>query len=548
MPEDTLDDSPSGDNPPHEAAPAPAPALAPPEQSVENALRDSERRFRALIEHGYDAITLIDLGGTVRYASPSTARVLGYTPEEFVGRNVFDFMHPDDAGWTAETFAALVREPGATAAGEFRFRHRDGSWRWIRGSGTNLIAEPAVAAIVSNYHDITGQKQLEEALRQRAAELAEANRLKDEFLATLGHELRNPLAPLLNSLHVMRHDASENPAVQQARLVAERQVRHLTHLVDELLDVSRLTTGKIRLRRERVELGAVVARAAEAARLVLDARQHELAVTTPAEPVWLEADPTRLEQVLTNLLSNAAKYTDPGGRVVLGLERHGGEAVLSVRDNGMGIDAKVLPHVFDLFAQSDRATDRSQGGLGVGLTVVRKLVELHGGSVAIASAGPGQGTEVTVRLPLPAETPPVESERQAEGTGAAATPLRILIVEDNVDAAESLAMVLRLGGHEVQVAFSGPAGLEAAEASPPDVVLLDIGLPRMDGYEVARRLRRHPTLGRTPLFALSGYSKPVEQVTAEEQLFDQYLVKPVEPERLQELLAVVEQNKRGSRS
>jgi CheY-like chemotaxis protein len=281
-------------------------------------------------------------------------------------------------------------------------------------------------------------------------------------------------------------------------------------------------------------------------RLVLEARRHDLQVTTPPEPVWMEGDPTRLEQVLTNLLNNAAKYTDPGGRIALVLERHGNEAALTVRDTGIGIDPALLPHVFDLFTQGDRSTERAQGGLGIGLTVVRKLVELHGGSVACHSGGPGQGTEFLVRLPLPAHALPNETDRPAPPTAAKAAPLRILVIEDNVDAAESLALVLSLSGHDVHIASSGAAGLQSAEASPPDVVLLDIGLPGMDGNEVARRMRRHPELSRTPLIALSGYSHPRGQPAGAERLFDQYLVKPVDPERLQELLTVIEQNKRDS--
>jgi PAS domain S-box-containing protein len=507
---------------------------------TQEALRASEKRFRSLIEHSTDAVSLFDRREIVQYVSPAVKRILGFEPEEVIGHNGFELVHPDDAPAVRERFAKLVQTPGMTHTSVYRCRHKDGSWRWIEGTGTNLLDEPSIAAVVGNFHDITERRQLMEELEQRAEELAEANRRKDEFLAMLAHELRNPLAPILNGLHIMRQDRSESPILKQARLIIERQVQNMVRLVDDLLDVSRITRGKIQLRKEQVELGVVIERAVENAKTIIDARRHKLTVAAPAEPIWLEGDPTRLEQIFTNLLTNAAKYTDPGGRIGLTVERHGPDVVVNVRDNGIGIAPKMLAHIFDLFTQADRALDRSQGGLGIGLTVVKRLVEMHGGTVSAASAGPGKGSEFSVRLPVftpAAERPP---EDAVAATPRGKGPMRVLVVEDNVDAAESVALLLRLYGHEVQVVHTGPAGLEAAHAFHPNVVLLDIGLPGMDGYEVAKRLRQDAELKRVPLIAMTGYSREEDRSRSREAGIDQHLVKPVEPEKLRELLTLID--------
>ena len=321
--------------------------------------------------------------------------------------------------------------------------------------------------------------------------IQEANRRKDEFLAMLAHELRNPLAPLLNGLHIMRLKDSRDPAVEHMRDIAERQVRHLARMVDDLLDVSRITRGKIQLRKEPVRLEQVVHRTVECARPSIEERGHHLEVTLPPGPVCLEADPTRLEQILTNLLNNAAKYTEPGGRIALTAELDGHEVLLRVSDTGIGIDPATLPRVFDLFIQADRSLERSQGGLGIGLSLVRSLVELHGGCVSAHSHGLGKGSEFVVRLPLlPGAALPPEPERNgAKHSPGVGRPVRVLVVDDNQAAAQSLSMLLRLWGHEVELAYDGPAALKAAQAHQPDVILLDIGLPGLDGYQVARQLR-----------------------------------------------------------
>jgi len=371
-------------------------------------------------------------------------------------------------------------------------------------------------------------------------EIREADRHKGEFLAMLAHELRNPLAPVLNALHVLRLDGLDAGTSAQALDVAEQQVRHLARLVDDLLDVSRISSGKIQLRTGRVDLRDPVARAVETARPLVEERRHELSVSLPESPVRLVADGSRIEQVVSNLLNNAAKYTEPGGAISLRAGREGGEAVVRVSDTGIGIAPELLPRVFDLFTQADRSLDRSQGGLGIGLTLVRRLVELHGGSVAVDSPGLGLGTEFVVRLPLgldPADegTPGGENPEPA-GAPADAPPKRVLVVDDNVEGAKLLARLLKAYGHLPEVAYDGPSALEAARADRPDVVLLDIGLPGMDGYEVARRLRGMAGLDRAFLIALTGYGREDDRDRSQQAGIDLHLVKPVDPKTLADLL------------
>jgi signal transduction histidine kinase/CheY-like chemotaxis protein len=376
------------------------------------------------------------------------------------------------------------------------------------------------------------------AEQDRGAEaLREADRRKDEFLAILGHELRNPLSPILTALTVMRQVMPESPLLQQVRGTIERQVGQMARLVDDLLDVSRITRGKFQLQKGRVELRAILERAAETARPLLDSRKHDLTLSLPSGPVWLEADPARLEQVVANLLNNAAKYTDPGGHVWLTAEHHPHEAVVRVRDTGVGIAPGMLPRVFELFSQEDRSLDRAAGGLGIGLTLVKRLVELHGGTVEAASAGLGRGSEFTVRLPvLAALTSPPSAN--VETTRPHPPSLRVLLVDDMADAADMLGLLLRMWGHEVHVAYAGPPALEAARTFRPDVVLLDIGLPDgMDGYELARRLCEGAGGKKPLLVAMTGYGQEADRQRAAAAGFDHHLVKPIHPDSLEELLA-----------
>jgi signal transduction histidine kinase/ActR/RegA family two-component response regulator len=373
-------------------------------------------------------------------------------------------------------------------------------------------------------------------------EIREADRRKNEFLAMLAHELRNPLAPVRTAVKVLETAGIEHPTLGWARGVISRQVEHMVRLVDDLLDVARITRGKIRLRAEHVDAGEVVAAALETARPLCEAHRHE--VEAHVEPgLVIEADSVRLAQVLGNLLNNAAKYTPDGGHISVSAVREGREVVFRVRDTGAGITPEMLPKVFDLFAQGDHSIDRAQGGLGIGLTLVRLLVELQGGRAEAHSEGLGLGSEFTVRMPAlagAAETRPIEDGPTAEGP-----PRRVLVVDDNVDAADSLSLVLQLTGHATRTAHDGPAALELAKAFSPDVVLLDIGLPGLYGYEVARRLRDDPMTAGAMVIAVSGYGLDSDRERSREAGFDHHLTKPVDYEELRGLLAGSRSGKAG---
>jgi signal transduction histidine kinase len=365
---------------------------------------------------------------------------------------------------------------------------------------------------------------------RRAAE--EANRRKDEFIAMLSHELRNPLAPIRAATEVIRRVAPPEPTLRRAGDVINRQVSHLTRLVDELLDVSRISQGRVSLKREQLDLERVIAHGVETARPLIDSRRQKLAVTMPGAPVWVSADFVRLSQVIANLLNNAAKYTHEGGRIELTASAKEGQAVIVVRDNGAGIEPHLLPHVFDLFVQGERSLDRSQGGMGIGLTLVRHLVELHQGRVEADSRGAGEGSTFRVLLPCiaavarPIVEPVIPDEPVSVGR-------RVLVVDDNVDAAESIAMFLRLEGHEVKVIIDGHQAISAAAVFAPHAVLLDIGLPGLSGYEIAQRLRQQSGHEATALIALTGYGQKDDRERAAAAGFDYHFIKPADPSALQ---------------
>jgi CheY-like chemotaxis protein len=352
----------------------------------------------------------------------------------------------------------------------------------------------------------------------------------------LAHELRNPLAPIRNALHILKLAPEDTATTREARDMAERQVHHLTRLVDDLLDVSRVMRGRIDLRRERTQLSSVFARAVETARPSIDNEGHTLSVALPEQPVWLEADVVRLAQVIANLLSNAAKYTERGGQIWLSACPAGSRVEITVRDNGIGIAPEMLPRLFDMFVQVAPSASRSQGGLGIGLTLVKNLVELHGGSVEAKSAGLGEGSEFVVRLPVIVEPERGNGDTSADAEGPPAAR-RILVVDDNVDAADSLAVLLRLQGHNVRVAHGGQDALDAVASDPPELVLLDIGMPGMNGYEVARRLRSHYSADELILVALTGWGQEQDRQRSRDAGFDFHLTKPVEFKALEIVLA-----------
>lgn len=378
--------------------------------------------------------------------------------------------------------------------------------------------------------------------------LKETDRRKDEFLATLAHELRNPLAPIRNSLQILKMTRVDAAVLQQTREMIERQVHHLVRLVDDLLDVSRVMRGKIELRREMVELASVVARAVETAKPLIEAQNHVFNISFPDESLLLDADPVRLAQVVGNLLTNSAKYTESNGRIELSVRREDNRAIMTIRDNGIGIAPDMLPHVFELFVQADHASTKAQGGLGIGLTLVKSLVELHGGTVQASSAGLGQGAEFSVRLPLIERTQNEQPHSTEVETRKVITPSghRLLVVDDNQDAAVSLSMLLQLQGHEVRAANDGVTALKIAEEFRPDIIFLDIGMPAMDGYEVARRVRKMPGLEKAVLAALTGWGQPEDRRRTSEAGFDHHLVKPPEPMTIEKIIASLP--KRNSRS
>jgi signal transduction histidine kinase/ActR/RegA family two-component response regulator len=378
--------------------------------------------------------------------------------------------------------------------------------------------------------DITQRKRTEDLLTQ-------AERRKDEFLATLAHELRNPLAPIRSAAEWLRKVSPASGETDRALDMLDWQVRQLTHLVDDLLDVSRISQGKIVLRKKPLLLNEVVAHAVETASAFIESRQHRLELSLPGKPIWINGDEMRLTQVLVNLLNNAAKYMDEGGQVELAARACANGVIIQVRDRGIGIPEAMLSRVFDLFAQGDCPTDRHQHGLGIGLTLVQNLVMLHGGLVEAVSNGIGQGSEFTVRLPI--IEPPRPAKSVAPAAGAPERSLRILAVDDNLDSAVSMAMLLQLQGHRVDTAGTGPAAIAAALALQPDVVLLDIGLPGMDGYEVAQRLREMPQTRSAVLVALTGYGQPQDRQRSHEAGFDHHLVKPVELASINRILASV---------
>ena len=417
---------------------------------------------------------------------------------------------------------------------EYRYRHPKRGLRWIY-SRAGVISDEPEGLIVGISLDVTARCQAEEALR-------EVNRRKDEFLAMLSHELRNPLAPIRNAAQMLRAHAEGQPELEWAHGVIERQSRHLVRLLDDLLDVSRMVRGQIVLQKGCVQVGELTQLAVETSRPLIRSRRHELHITVPTVPITFEGDLTRLAQVVSNLLNNAAKYTAEDGEIWLEVHLEGPQIVLTVRDSGPGIAPELLPHVFELFTQAERPLDRAQGGLGIGLTMVKLIVEMHGGRVEARTPVLGRGAEFVVRLPVRAMP---ESTSRTRGTATAAEPcstesagdsLRILVVDDNVDAADSIAMLLSIDGLQSKSVHSAAAALEAVESFAPDIVLLDIGLPVMDGYEVACRLRAGGRARIPHIVALTGYGQPADRERALRMGFDAFLVKPVEPSALTQLL------------
>lgn len=487
---------------------------------AEARLRARERELQSLADNSPDVLSRFDRDLRHLFVNVAIERATGRPRGDFLGKTNRDLGMPPALCDRWDAALRRVFERGAAEDIPFEFDAHGGRRHFVARLVPEFGADGEVASALSVTHDVTDALAAAEALR-------EADRRKDEFLALLAHELRNPLAPIRTGLQVLRLSASDEAAAARVHAMMERQVEHMVRLVDDLLDISRISRGKLELRREAVRVQDVVEQAIEATRPAIDAGRHALAVSLPAAPLWVNGDDTRLVQVLSNLLHNAAKYTPPGGRIGLDVEPVPEGVALRVTDDGAGIVAEMLPRVFDMFVQADRTLVRAHGGLGIGLSLVRRLVEMHGGAVVAESAGAGRGSRFTVVLPL-ADVPALAPAPPAAAASIPpSVPRRVLVVDDNEDAADALATMLRLLGAEAAVAHDGHAALRRALDLEPDLVFLDIGMPGMDGYEVAARFRGEPALRHVTLVALTGWGSERDKARSRAAGFDLHLVKPV---------------------
>ena len=534
------------------------------------ALLDSEIRYRRLFETAKDGILILDTeSGRITDANPFMSELLGYSHESFLGKEL----------WEIGLFGDKVANEAAVRTlqeqGYIRYEHLP------LETTSGLLVEVEVVAnayledhhnvIQCNIRDITERSRLEKQTQEQTAALAKLDVRKDEFLAMLSHELRNPLAAITNAVQLLSLQKNEDPRQLQARTIIQRQVGQLTRLVDDLMEVSRITSGRIHLQKERTELNSVVERAVETTRALMDQHRHELTVSLSPQPLWINADASRLEQMVVNLLTNADKFTPEGGHIWVTVEAVASDewrgargekeradgpvltthhsplatsdlatpsVVIRVRDTGVGIAAELLPHIFELFTQAARSLDRSQGGLGIGLSLVQRLVEMHDGRVEVSSVL-GEGTEFVVYLPVmlnPGTQPPSQLEVTAEPISPS---LRVLVVDDNVDAADSLGLLLKAAGHDARMAYDGVSAVKVALEFRPHVVLLDIGLPRLDGYEVAKRLRQDASFVDVVMVAMTGYGQATDKLRSQDAGFNHHLVKPADFGEVQQILATV---------
>ncbi len=504
-------------------------------KQFEVALSRSEARFRRLADANLIGVGFGDGKGNVTYVNDEMLRMMGQRRDDFeAGRvNWQQAIAPEFQETYRQTTERLVKE-GSVTGYEKAFLRPDGERTHFLGAAALL--EPGSDAHVRIALDLTQLKRAQQERERLLEQLRETDRRKDEFLAVLAHELRNPLAPVKNSLEIIKRAHSDLGLLNHACETMERQLSYMVRLIDDLLDVSRITHNRLELRKSICKLRPIIEQAVQTVQPLADSRGHRLAVELPDASIQLNADPVRLTQVFINLLENACKYTDPGGSVRLVVEDAGEQVVVSIKDTGMGIEADVLPTIFDMFTRADQSLERQQGGLGLGLTLVRRLVELHGGTVDAGSAGRGLGSRFTVHLPRAEGVVRLQAV-PAAGTAVEGATHRILVVDDNRDATESLTMLLELTGHETRSAFDGRSALEVAESFQPDVVLLDIGLPGLNGYDVARRIRAQPSGRRAVLVALTGWGQEEDRRLSREAGFDAHLVKPVDHGQLVAMLA-----------
>lgn len=498
-------------------------------QEAERALRESEAKFRTIANAMPQMVWSTLADGYHDYYNQQWYEYTGMRPGSTDGEKWNGMFHPDDQAhaWSVWSHSLRTGEPYEI---QYRLRHRSGQYRWVLGRALPVRGEAGeIIRWMGTCTDIHDQRMAQD-------ELMAASRRKDEFLAMLAHELRNPLAPISTAAHLLKMAPSDAARVSRSGEIIARQVKHMTALVDDLLDVSRVTRGLVQLHREPIDLHGVLTSAVEQARPLMEELGHELAMHADPAPSIVLGDRTRLVQVVSNLLNNAAKFTRANGRITLSL-RIGDAAEISVGDNGIGIEPELLPHVFDLFTQGERTPDRAQGGLGLGLALSRSLVALHGGTLRAESGGRGQGSLFTVRLPLLAQQRTGRQDGDAELASPQRRSLRVLVVDDNVDAAESLAVLLQNEGYQARVATDSHTALEQAAAQHPEVVILDIGLPGIDGYELARRMRSAPATERATFVALTGYGQEHDKLRSIAAGFDHHCVKPANLPQLLQILA-----------
>jgi PAS domain S-box-containing protein len=503
---------------------------------------EATAKLAAIIESSDDAIISKDLNGVITSWNSGATQLFGYTADEVIGRPITMLMPPERVDEEPGILDRIRRGDRIDQYDTVR-RRKDGTLLDISLTVSPVMnAQGKVVGASKIARDITDRKRAERAL-------LEADRQKNEFLATLAHELRNPLAPIQNSLNILSLTHGDDPAAARVHEMMERQVNHMVRLVDDLLDISRITTGKIDLRLEPVEIASVIRHAVETSRPQIDAGRHQLALTLSPEPLTVDGDPVRLAQVVANLLNNSAKYTEPGGQIWLAVSRRGGEVLITVRDNCIGISADLLPHVLEMFTQAVRDKKRPQDGLGIGLALVKRLVEMHGGSVLAKSDGEGRGSEFTVRLPLSQQQLSIHEEMpQVDRAGRFTSRQRILVVDDNPDAASTLGMLLKILGSDVETAPDGQSVLQVLDSFRATVALLDLGMPGMSGYELAQRMRDLPQFRDITLVALTGWGQEEDRRRTREAGFDHHLVKPVNLAALQMLLAEVPCRQPGTSS
>jgi len=505
------------------------------QKRAEEALRKSEERYHAATAAVSDIMWTNNAEGLLEGEQPGWEAFTGQSREEYQGYGWANAVHPEDAQPTTDAWKQAVAEK-YTFVFEHRVRRHDGEWRDCSIRAVPVLnADGAVREWVGVHTDVTQRKRDDENLRLLAAELSEADRRKDEFMATLAHELRNPLAPIRNGLQVIKL-AGTKGTVEQALSMMERQLTHMVRLVDDLLDISRVTQGKIELCKERVEVRAIIDAAMETSRPLIEEAGHDLLVAVPDEPIFLHGDPIRLAQVVSNLLSNSAKYMHPGGHIRLTVRRDSEVVAVSVADEGIGIPPAMLDKVFVIFTQLDRTLEKSTGGLGIGLSLVKGLVAMHGGTIEAKSDGHGKGSEFVMRLPVV-----IEASKAQESGSAAEQPvkssLRILVVDDNRDGANTLAMLLKILGNDTRTAYDGQAGVDAAREFRPNVILLDIGLPKLNGYEACRCIREQSWGKAILMIAVTGWGQDEDRRRSHEAGFDHHMVKPLDPKALMKMLA-----------